>query len=427
MNINRKIHPQFKNIDSINIPRIEKRILDNNVEAYMLNAGAQDILKIDLVFDIDNRNQENPLIASTVNKMLIEGSKTLNSQQIAEKLDYYGAFIQLTPTKDLGNITLYTLKKYLPKTLEVLDDIIKNPTFPENELSIFLNKEKQKFLIELGKVTELARREFNEQLFGKDHPYGKKIKLEDYGQINHNELARFHKEYYNPCNCKIIISGKINEQDIALLNEYLGDKSWASKQKKEVSLEFSSPVIMESFVEKEDVTQSAIRLGKIIIPRSHPDYHNLDIINTILGGYFGSRLMKAIREKKGYTYGISSFMVTLKNAEYLLILSEVGSNVTKNAITDILLEIRKLRKELVPEDELKLVKNYMLGSLLRSFDGPLEQSSSFKPIIELGLNCDFFSRKFEAIKSITPQKINNLAKIYLNEDSLIKTIAGKYN
>ncbi len=428
MKLNRKQQPEFKNIENINIPVPEKINLDNGIETYIINAGTQEIIKIDIIFNAGSWYQEKPLIATIVNEMLIEGTKSMTSQQIAEKLDYYGAFIHPNPTKDSGNITLYTLKKYLPETIKILNDIIKHPIFPENELKTFLSKRKQQFQIELEKVTNIARREFNEQLFGENHPYGKKTKLKNYDFVNREDIVRFHKRLYHSGNCKIILSGKIDDSDIKLLNQYLGSKDWNIKtEAKSLNFDITHQPKMESFVEKENVTQSAIRLGKIIINKDHPDYHKLDVVNTILGGYFGSRLMKTIREEKGYTYGISSVLVSLKHAGYLVILSEVGANVAKNAITDVITEIKKLRDKPVSQKELDLVKNYMLGDLLRSFDGPFEISASFINIIDLGLDTNYYDKAIEAIRTITPNEIILIANKYLQEDTLIKTIAGKYN
>lgn len=428
MKLNRKQQPEFKNIENINIPVPEKINLDNGIKTYIINAGTQEIIKIDIIFNAGSWYQEKPLIATIVNEMLIEGTKSLTSQQIAEKLDYYGAFIHPNPTKDFGNITLYTLKKYLPETIKILDDIIKNPIFPENELKTFLSKRKQQFQIELEKVTNIARREFNEQLFGENHPYGKKTKLKDYDLVNRKDVIQFHKRLYHSENCKIILSGKIDDSDIKLLNQYLGSKDWSIKtEAKSLNFDITYQPKMESFVEKENVTQSAIRLGKIIINKAYPDYHKLNVVNTILGGYFGSRLMKTIREKKGYTYGISSVLVSLKHAGYLVILSEVGANVAKNAIADVITEIKKLRLEKVSQQELDLVKNYMLGDLLRSFDGPFEISASFINIMDLGLDTNYYDKAIEAIRTITPDEIILIANKYIQEDTLIKTIAGKYN
>jgi len=428
MNLDRKQQPQYKNIENINIPVPEKIHLDNGIETHIINAGTQDIIKIDLTFNAGSWYQEKPIIASCVNEMLLEGTKNLTSQQIAEKLDFYGAFIHPSPTKDFGNVTLYTLKKYLPETIQILEDIIKNPTFPQNELDTFISKRKQQFQVDLEKVTNIARREFNQQLFGKDHPYGSKTELEDYNNILQEDLIQFHKKYYHSGNCKIMLSGKVKDVDIKLLNDHFGNADWENGLKiKPINLKVTDDPIMESIIEKQNVTQSAIRLGKKTISKDHPDYHKLNVVNTILGGYFGSRLMKTIREEKGYTYGINSVLVSLKHEGFLVILSEVGADVTKDAINDIKSEIKKLREGEIEQTELDLVKNYLLGDLLRSFDGPFEISSNFKSIIDLNLDLNFYKKEIEAIQSITTDEVKTLANKYFQEDTLIKTIAGKYN
>ncbi|MCK5028484.1 MAG: insulinase family protein [Bacteroidales bacterium] len=428
MNLNRNQQPDYINIEEIDIPSPKKIFLNNGIETHIINAGTQDIVKIDISFNAGSWYQKKALIAAVVNEMLTEGTTTQSSQQISEKLDYFGAFIHAQPTKDFGEVSLYTLKKHLPETIKILEDIVKNPVFAENEMQTFLSKRKQKFQIELEKVTNIARQEFNEQLFGKNHPYGIKTKIEDYEKVNQSDLTQFHDLYYNSKNCKIILSGKVDSSVIELVNNHFGSNDWSNKNKiASINKSIVKHPIIESFIEKKNVTQSAIRLGKIVINKNHPDFHKLNVVNTILGGYFGSRLMKTIREEKGYTYGIGSALVSLKNVGFLVILSEVGADVSQNAITDIIAEVKKLREEKVDIDELNLVKNYMLGDLLRSFDGPFEISSSFKSIIELDIENDFYHKALKCIKSITADEIIAIANKYLHEDTLIKTIAGKYN
>jgi len=172
MNLDRSQQPDYKNIEDINIPTPEKIFLNNGIETHVINAGTQEIVKIDVTFNAGSWYQKKALIAATVNEMLTEGTISQSSQQISEKLDYFGAFINPQPTKDFGNISLYTLKKHLPETIKIFEDIIKNPVFAKNEIQTFLDKRKQKFQVELEKVTNIARQEFNEQLFGKSHPYG---------------------------------------------------------------------------------------------------------------------------------------------------------------------------------------------------------------------------------------------------------------
>jgi len=425
MILNRKTQPLFQQINSIKLIEPEKIYLDNSIPLYAINAGTQDVLKIDISFDAGVWYQSKPLIASTVNEMLSEGTKNLTSKDIAEKLDYYGAFIQPEPSKDNATISLYTLTKYLPETIAVFAEIIKNPTFPEHELKTFIGKKKQAFQVEMEKVSNLARRQFNRQLFGCAHPYGESPEIEDYDAVLRSDLIQFHKQYYHPENCKIILAGKVDNDVIKLVNSYFGSKDWSSIKKTEAKrIELVKPESTIEFIKKEDATQSAIRIGKLTINKTHSDFPKLEVVNTILGGYFGSRLMKVIREEKGYTYGIGSYLVSLKNAGFFVISTEVGTDVTKPATQDILKEIKRLREGLVTDDELKIAKNFMLGDMMRAFDGPFEQAQSYKSIIELGIENDFFDRTLEAIKSITPQEIHQLVNDYFNENDMVQTIAG---
>jgi len=425
--LNRKQHPEYKTIKHIDIPVPEKISSTNGSSIFIFNTGTQDIIKIEVIFDAGSWYQEKPFVSAGVNEMLLEGTKMLNAQQIAEKLDFYGAFMQPEPTKDHGSITLYTLKKYFPKTIELLAESIKNPVFPEYELGIYKNKRKQQFIIEMEKVTSLARREFNARLFGEKHPYGYIAEAEDYDELTQADIVSFHKKHYHPGTCKIIISGKIDDADIKLTEKHFGQNDWI-KQTDKPKLQPDYPINSQNeyIVEKKDVTQTAIRIGKRIINKEHPDFHKLNVVNTILGGYFGSRLMKVIREEKGYTYGINSVIVSLANAAFFVIVSEVGADVARDAVHDIEHEIKILREKPVTKGELSIVKNFMLGDILRSFDGPLEISSAYRSIIDIDLNPGYFHQAINAIKEITPEEIMLLANKYLNETSFIKTFAGKY-
>lgn len=425
MKLNRKIQPPFQQIESINLIEPKKVILDNSIPLYVINAGTQDVLKIDISFDAGMWYQSKPLLASTVNEMLTEGTKSLSSKEISEKLDYYGAFIQPEPSKDTATMSFYTLKKYLPETITILADIIKNPVFPEHELKTFMGKRKQAFQVEMEKVSNLARRQFNKQLFGDENPYGKNPELIDHDLVLRSDLIEFHARFYHPGNCRIIVAGRTDQNVIDTINTYFGKNDWKTNQNTEHKKNsIVKPIPTTEFLKKEDATQSAIRIGKLAITKLHPDYPKLEVVNTILGGYFGSRLMKTIREEKGYTYGIGSYLVSLKNAGFFVISTEVGTEFTKPAINDILYEIKKLREEKVSDEELKIAKNFMLGDMMRSFDGPFEQAQSYKSIIEMGIENDFFNQTLEAIKNITSQEIQQLANKYLNEKEMVVTVAG---
>jgi len=424
--LERTKQPPFQTIDKINILKAKEQRLKNNLPFYIINAGTQDILKIDFIFSAGSWYETSPLIAAATNSMLSEGTKKLNSAQLAEKLDYYGVFLNLDINKDNASLKLYSLSKYLPQILDIVEDIIKNPIFPEKEFETLIKKSKQQFIIERAKVNTMARIKFAEVLFGKHHPYGKPVQLIDYDNLTKEQLFQFHRRYYIAGNCKIIISGKINTKIIELIENHFGSDDWdipAEIANKDYNIQSSKK--KKYFVKKENALQAAIRIGKVLFNKRHPDFIKMQVLNTILGGFFGSRLMKNIRENKGYTYGISSLMISLINSGYLVIVSEIGTEVCKKAVKEVYFEINKLKTELVPEEELRLVKNYMLGDLLRMFDGPFALAESFESILEYGLDYSYFDKLIQTIKNITSEELNVLANKYLNEESMMEIIAGE--
>jgi len=167
-------------------------------------------------------------------------------------------------------------------------------------------------------------------------------------------------------------------------------------------------------------------MGLPFINRSHPDFPAVQVLNTVLGGYFGSRLMNNIREDKGYTYGIGSGIAAYKQAAALFIATEVGTDVCKAATIEIEKEINLLKTDLVPAEELSLVRNYMLGSLLGSLENVFSHADKFKNLYFSGLDYEYYDRYTDVVKSITAGELLKLANEYLDFDRFYKVIVGKY-
>lgn len=426
MTIDRKISPAFKTVDKIEMIRATEKRLRNNIPVYSINAGTQELIKIEFLFGAGMYQQKMPLQASTVNAMLEEGTSKMNAAQIADAVDYYGAFLEVGVSQDNACVVLYTLNKHLRSTISVVEDVIKNATFPEDELSTHLTNKKQKFHVNNQKVATLARKRFTELIFGSKHPYGINVQESDFEAINRSHLIDFYKFFYGSNNCKIVLAGKINEDVFSLLDEHFGGDDWTGKIEQKISsVKIVSNPEREQLIYKEDALQSAIRIGKVLFNKTHPDFQSLQILNTVFGGYFGSRLMSNIREDKGYTYGIGSGIASLQNAGYFFISTEVGVDVCKNAIKEIYFEMDRLRNELIPEDELQLVKNYLLGTFLRSVDGPFAMAERFKGILEYDLTYDYFDRYIATIKGVSASQLRDLANTYFDKESMIELVAGK--
>lgn len=426
MILNRKLQPRVLTIDKLTLPQPGEAKLDNGIPLFLINAGTQDVIKIDFVFKAGSWYQNQAYLAFATNKMILEGTLKFSSSEIAEIFDYYGSYVETQADKDTSNISLFSLNKHLDQTLEVLEEIIKRPTFPENELAIFLRKKKQEFLTNQQKVNFVCRNNFNPLLFGNEHPYGHKLSADVFENIKSENLRDFFQNQYHPANCFIIASGRIEDNLVEKLNKYFGGLEWKNEaQANNLNLTIAPSSQKINFIEKPKAVQSAIRIGRPLFNRIHPDYFGMRVLSTVLGEYFGSRLMKNIREDKGYTYGIGSSMASYIHEGYFLISTEVGTDVCTQAKNEIYSEIDKLRNNPIPAEELELVKNYMKGEILRSFDGPFEIASRFRVAKESGITFKYYENLMNSINTTTSHNLLILANKYLQQDDLFELVVGK--
>jgi zinc protease len=422
--IDRTISPAFKQVEHIELIKPQSLSFDNGLKGFSFSAGDQELVRIELMFKNINWDSTKPLQAVVTNTMLNDGTSKLTASEIAEKVDYYGAFLQTDYSNDYSTVTLYSLNKHLAATLPVLKAVITDSIFPQVELETFVRNQKQKLTVSLEKNDFVSRRIFNNTLFGETR-YGYTIEAKDYGALRREDLVDYFQKAYQPKNCTLIVSGKVEDDCIHLLNRFFGQDWDLNFEITQDSFKFTPPNGTEHYTEKPQALQSALRIGQVMINRTHPDFPGLQILNTILGGYFGSRLMTNIREDKGYTYGIGSALVSLGQAGYFFIASEVGAEVCSDAINEIKKEVDRLRNEPVSEQELSLVRNYMLGSMLGDLENIFSHADKFKSIYFGGLGYDYFDRYIETVKNITAKKLQELANQYLDFDKFEKVIVGK--
>jgi len=426
MTLNRKQAPGFKTIDKIDIQKAESFTLKNGVKVYTINSGSQELTKVEFIFKAGMYYQTQPLLASATNNLLETGTKSYTANELSDNIDFFGSFFECNVSQDFSSLALYSLNKYLDKSLHYVEEIIKYPTFPKDEFDIYLSNKKQKHLVNSQKVNVIARRRFSELLFGEKHPYGVDVKTGDFDKLTLDRIKEFYKSYYHSGNCTIVASGKLPENLVDTFDQFFGKEKWGGADAIVIpKIELDTTTQQKHFVEKPDAIQSAVRIGRVLFNKKDPDYFKFQVLNTILGGYFGSRLMANIREDKGYTYGIGSGLASLVHGGYFFISTEVGTDVTNDTLKEIYKEIKLVREEEVDADELETVRNYVLGQFLRSVDGPYSLADKFKAVWEFDLGYDYFEKYFDAVKTITPKEIKDLANKYLQEKDLIELVVGK--
>lgn len=424
--LNRKEPPEKRAVSKIELPKPSISTLPNGAKLAVINAGTQDIVKMEVIFNGGTRYQKKFLLAQGAISLMFEGTTTRSSNQIAEQLDYYGSFLQHSFDRDFASVSLFTTRKYFAASLEVVADSLFNPTYPKNELDIFKRKGKQSLTLELEKVETIARQRFFQCLFGPDHPYGSFANPDDFDKLNQPDVTEFHRNFLTLSNSFIILAGKVDEPEVKAVETLLGVHS---PEKLPDNLSSSLPAAMQTtrknFTYKENAIQSAVRIGKQMVHRNHPDYIGLMVLNTILGGYFGSRLMQNLREDKGFTYGISSILIPYRETSVFMIATEVGKDVTKPSVEEIYGEIEKLRSTPVPAEELDLVKGQLIGDLLRTLDGPLAIADSIAGLYQYNnMNLKFLDQTIETINTITPNELQSLAISYFNPDEMVESVAG---
>ncbi|WDF53856.1 M16 family metallopeptidase [Mucilaginibacter sp. KACC 22063] len=424
--IDRSIAPEYRGIENINLVTPGHEALPNGSNLYYFNGGGQELLRIEWIFGNLHFNPEKPLLNMAANTMLTEGTSQLTAAQIADKVDFYGAFLQTDYGFDQSQVTLYTLSKHLDKILPVIQDILTDSVFPEEELQTYIRNQQQKLQVGLQKNDVLARRAFNKAMHG-DTLYGYAPEIDDYARLKREDLQTHYKAMYQPANCTIVAAGKIDESALQLLKDTFGNQWNTTSGEPDLNQPEIQPATEKFyFIEKPDALQSAIRIGLHTINRPHPDFPAMQVLNTVLGGYFGSRLMANIREDKGYTYGIGSGMTSLKHGGAMFIATEVGADVCRDAVKEIEKEITLLKTELIEEEELSLVKNYMLGSLLGSLENIFSHADKFKNVYFSGMDLDYYHRYTEVVKTVTAEQLRDLTNKYLDYDNMFKVIVGKY-
>ncbi len=423
----RTIQPPILPIEQIDIPEVEQYIMPNGVELHSLNMGNEDVVRLDIVVQSGKWDANRALETEFCNQILKEGAGILTSAQIAEKLDYYGAWLQTYTTQQCSYLTLYSLNKFFGETIAILEKILKEPVFPEKEFDILCRNRKQQFLVDMDKVQYLSARAFIRNIFGKNHPYGRIAELGDFDTITISDLLRYYTDNYNSRNCRVVLFGKIEKDMLKQVENCFGNSAWRNQiLKVEKNFTIQSSEKGRILVSKPDALQSAICVGKQFVTKNHPDYHGLYMLNTLFGGYFGSRLMSNIREDKGYTYGIYSSMTSYLHAGSLNISTQTATEYVEPVIKEIYTEMDKLCNEQIPENELETVRNYLLGETARRFDNLFAIADAYLNLLEVNLiNKDFYQQRVDVIKNITAPELGDLARKYYVKEEFYEVIAGK--
>lgn len=421
--LNRAIAPEI--VDAVNfnlqLKPADKFTLDNGVEVYAVNAGAEEVLSLEWVFFAGNWHEEQNLVAASANFLLRNGTSKKSAFQINEHFEYYGSYLNRTCGNEIATITLHCLSKSIKELLPVVKELITDSIMPQEELDIYKQNMKQRLKVSLKKSDFVASRLIDVYLYGEKHPYGKYSREQDFDAVNREELMEFYKKYYQQGKLILFVAGKLPAGLQSLLNQNFGDLPNNTIETKKI---ITDPITEKKFriTNDEKGVQGSIRIARPFPNRHHPDFLKVQMLNALFGGFFGSRLMSNIREDKGYTYGIHSYLQNHIHDSAWMISTEAGKDVCEAAIAEVYKEMKELRTTLVDDEELLLVRNYMMGGLLGDLDGPFQIIARWKNYVLNNLTDKYFYDSINTIKTISAEEIQALAKKYLNPEDFYELV-----
>jgi predicted Zn-dependent peptidase len=425
--MDRTKQPDIKRINNIVPMSPERIVMGNGVPVFRLNAAEQEVVRLDLVFKGGRWCQSRKLQSLFTNRMLREGTSRFSAQQIAEALDYYGAWLELSSSADHEYITLYSLCKYFDRTLELVESMVKEPAFPEHEFGVVVDINRSQWLVNMTKMDFLARRELVKNMYGEKHPCGRLVRESDYTTLTTLDLRSFHEANYSSERCAIFVSGRVTDDIMARIERSFGAESFgggANRVVNDVERVITPSGERRLFVERPEARQNSLKIGQFTIGRKHEDYLKYRVLLELFGGYFGCRLMANIREDKGYTYGISATVSHQPDSSTLFIDTETDGRYVENVISEINHEITRLHSEAVSAEELGIVKNYMIGEMCRSYDSPFSLADLWAFVYASDLPDDYLERSLRAIEETTAEDIRTLAQRYLRPEEMYISVAG---
>ncbi|WP_201986164.1 M16 family metallopeptidase [Hymenobacter rubidus] len=424
--LDRTIAPPVKPLARVALPAVDVVSLDSGARLHVLANDAQPVVRLQVVFRAGKVAEPRPGLATLTARMLLEGTTTRTARQIADEVAFYGASLECDAGFDRSTLTLYCLSRHLPTLLPLVVDVLRNPAFPAAELDQLKTRTIQNVRVERRKTSFLATERFNEIIFGAETPYGRPFDADAYQALTAAEAQAFHQATYSFGNAEIFLCGDVAaERELVAAAFGHPSATGAGASASPATVALAQPVVLATDrVPVAGSLQSSIRMGRRWPAPTHPDTHRLKLLVNVFGGYFGSRLMRNIREDKGLTYGIYASVAPREFGTSLVIGTDVKGESADFAVSEIQLELRRLQEELIPAEELETVKNYILGKFANELSTVFEQCDKYKNLIFLGLPADYYTQFVQQTEAVDAETLRELAQHYFAPEDLHIVIAG---
>lgn len=424
MELNRSMAPEVKDFGLLNIPNCRQLTLDNGIKLNIIDHGEFDVNRLTIswmggAYDVDNF--ASLMLACD---LMREGTEFHSGAEIAEILDYNGAWLRSNHHSHHTAVTLHSLNSKFNEVLPIIVESITSPSFPLQEFEINKEKIARRKEIDLSKVAYLSNQSNHRLIYGDNHPCSKEETPTDIRNLSIDDIRSIHGKIFVADGCELFLAGRITPEIEDSLNNWFGklptDKPHISQQ----IIPISPSQQKLDIIHVEDALQCAITMSIPAIPRSHPDYIDLRYVIMALGGYFGSRLMTNIREDKGYTYGISAALLGNWEGGVATISTQCDNSYANAVIDEVKKEIELLKLDNVNDEELTRLKRYAMTQIAGTLDSPFSIMDYYENQRHVLTPPDYFLAMQQSLNNLTSHRIAELAHKYLNTDELRISIAG---
>ncbi len=422
--LDRTTAPPVQPLARVALPPAAVLALPNAARLHTLANDAQPVVRLQVALPAGKIAEPRPGLALLTARMLLEGTATRTARQIADEVAFYGASLECEAGPDRALLTLYCLTRHLPTLLPLVYEVLTQPAFPAEELAQLKTRTVQNVRVERRKTSYRASERFNENLFGAAHPYGQPFDEAAFQALTGADARAFHRATYPLGRAEVFLCGDVAGHQQLVADTFGGGPVGGPAP-------VGAPVALPaSFHPADDHVavagslQASLRIGRPWPTPHHPDTHRLSLLAKVLGGYFGSRLMRNIREDKGLTYGIYASVTNRERATALLIGTDVNGDSAPLAVAEIKHELRRLQDELIPADELETVKNYSLGKFANELSTVFEQCDKYRNIVLMQLPADYYTQLVRQTEATDAATLQRLAQEYLSPEAMQVVVAG---
>lgn len=422
--LDRSKRPEPGPAPTIELGESESFTLDNGLKVIVVENRKVPVISWQLTLDIDPVLEGDATgYVNFAGQLMREGTTNRTKQEIDEAIDFIGASLSTFSSGMFAS----SLTKHKGELLNIMQDVLFNPTFPEEELEKRITQTRTGLQTIKTDASSIAANIATTQVYGYDHPYGEVVTEETLDNITADKLKDYYNTYFKPNVSYLVIVGDIDAEEAkTLTQEYFG--SWEPGEVPEHNYATPQPPAGNrvAFGAATGAVQSVVDITyPLELTPGHPNAIKVSVMNSILGGgVFSGRLMQNLREDKGYTYGARSRIGTDKLVTEFSARTEVRNSVTDSTVVEILKEMDRLINEPIEEDDLKLVKSFMNGSFARSLESPRTIARYALNIARYNLPEDYYANYLANLESVTVEEVQEMAKKYLKPERAVIVVAG---